>query len=96
MNTAQQLERRERELHELAGRLETKFKAVKTNAQLKTLEPELRRLEDAFQDLTREKAINTAFKSPQYAAVRGSGGNLGSEPTITTKAMTGAQLVVRA
>lgn len=54
MNT-HELARRESYLKGLAADLEKKVKAVKTNAQLKVLEPDLDRLQQAFESLDFEK-----------------------------------------
>jgi HK97 family phage major capsid protein len=55
LNKAEQLERRGRELHDFAGRLGLRLKATKTQTERNALEPELKRLEAAFDDLDHEK-----------------------------------------
>jgi hypothetical protein len=77
LNSAAQLERRGRELHEFANRLASRNKAAKTQAERNALEPELKRLEAAFEDLNHEKGqleATQAFSAkmgPSYGNSKG-------------------------
>lgn len=72
MNTA--IERKEQELHALAKSLDIRVKAAKSQRELNALEPELKRLEDAFDHLEWEKSRQN---HPSLKAMR-NGGDLGS------------------
>src|SRR5271167_1630010 len=70
-------------------RLLTEAVETKSYGDLADLERRVTALADARSDLERKTAMES---DPRYAALRGFGGDAGTEPVVTSKAMTGAQL----
>ena len=82
-----QIERRESELKDLAARLNTKVKAAKTQRELNSLEPELKRLEQAWDDLDHQKDRLKATEAFTAKTGHNFGNAKGHDDSAETKAV---------